>query len=276
MGWGSAQQVRDPMYAAKKFFSTLKGVGDRDRLSLSMAAQAVQRSAFPSAYAKHESSARGLLARYGGKAAGTGPPPTATTTTVSNGLGPFGRVAPEQSTTPGLGTDNALGLGTPTPVGLGPLDAAFQMTPINQDVARDLGQESGAIGAGVKGNNVGNMIVSAAKNMLGLPYVWGGTSPSSGVDCSGLVQAAYKAAGLSVPRVSFAQANSGRRVSFDKLRPGDLVAWDNSARNNGADHIAIWLGNGQILEAPKPGARVRTRKLGRNEGAWGVNMASFW
>lgn len=86
------------------------------------------------------------------------------------------------------------------------------------------------------------------------------------------MQAAYKAAGIDLPRISFQQANSGRRTDFAGLRAGDLVAWDNSSRNAGADHIAIYLGNNQIIEAPRPGKTVRVRNLGKNEGAWGVKM----
>ena len=114
-------------------------------------------------------------------------------------------------------------------------------------------------------------ILSAAKGLLGTPYVWGGTS-SSGIDCSGLVQAAYKAAGIDLPRISYQQANAGRKIGIRQLQAGDLVAWDNSPRNPGADHIAIYVGNGEIIEAAHPGTRVRIRRLGRNEGAWGVRI----
>jgi cell wall-associated NlpC family hydrolase len=119
---------------------------------------------------------------------------------------------------------------------------------------------------------VGQKIVQSAEHYLGTPYVWGGEG-ANGMDCSGLVQAAYKAAGISLPRISFQQANAGKHVSSMKqLRPGDLIAWDNSTRNVGADHIAIYLGNGQIIEAPHPGASVRIRSLGAHEGAWFIRM----
>jgi cell wall-associated NlpC family hydrolase len=123
----------------------------------------------------------------------------------------------------------------------------------------------------VSGTGPGAQIIAAAEKYLGTPYVWGGTGPG-GVDCSGLVQAAYRAAGISLPRVSYQQANAGMQVTTKALRPGDLVAWDNSARNNGADHIAIYLGNGRIIEAAHPGSNVRIRSLGKNEGAYGVRM----
>lgn len=120
-------------------------------------------------------------------------------------------------------------------------------------------------------SSVGGQIITAAEHYLGTRYLWGGTS-AAGIDCSGLVQAAYKAAGIDLPRISFQQAEAGTRVSLKDLRPGDLVAWDNSPRNPGADHIAIYLGNGQIIEAAHPGTKVRIRHLGSNEGAWGVQM----
>jgi cell wall-associated NlpC family hydrolase len=86
------------------------------------------------------------------------------------------------------------------------------------------------------------------------------------------VQFVYKRLGVDLPRVSNQQASSGQRISLSQLRKGDLVAWDNSARNKGADHIAIYLGNGRIAEAPRPGVPLRVRSLGSGEGAWGVRV----
>lgn len=104
----------------------------------------------------------------------------------------------------------------------------------------------------------GQDVVDEAKEYLGLPYVWGGTSKEKGVDCSGLVQSVYKSLGYDLPRVSADQARSGTAVaSMAEARPGDLIAWDNSSRNNGADHIAIYLGNGKMIEAPRTGLDVR-------------------
>jgi len=71
----------------------------------------------------------------------------------------------------------------------------------------------------------------------------------------------------------------GKRVGLDKLQVGDLVAWDNSSRNRGADHIAIWLGDGRIIEAPRPGLSVRIRELGDDDlkdGVWGVDMSEYF
>jgi cell wall-associated NlpC family hydrolase len=115
-------------------------------------------------------------------------------------------------------------------------------------------------------------IVQTAMQFRGDPYVWGGSSPKTSFDCSGLVQWAYKAAGVNIPRISNAQAVSGRKVSLAALRPGDIVAWDNSSRNAGADHVAIYIGNGQIIESSRPGQPIAVRTLGNEKNAWGVQI----
>lgn len=104
----------------------------------------------------------------------------------------------------------------------------------------------------------GQAVVDEAKKYLGLPYVWGGTDGTKGLDCSGLVQLVYKNLGYDLPRVSNQQASAGRPVaSMAQAQPGDLIAWDNSSRNNGVDHIAIYIGNGKMIEAPRTGLDIR-------------------
>ncbi|MFG3011728.1 NlpC/P60 family protein [Streptomyces cinerochromogenes] len=93
--------------------------------------------------------------------------------------------------------------------------------------------------------------VAYAYAKLGSPYVWGATGPNA-FDCSGLVQAAYRSAGISLPRTSYAQINAGRRVSRTELQPGDLVFF-----YSGISHVGIYVGNGQMIHAPNPSAPVR-------------------
>ncbi|WP_329370359.1 NlpC/P60 family protein [Streptomyces sp. NBC_00669] len=93
--------------------------------------------------------------------------------------------------------------------------------------------------------------VAAARRMLGSPYVWGATGPNS-FDCSGLMQYAYAQAGVALPRTSQEQMNAGRHVSLDQARPGDLVIY-----RSDASHVAMYVGGGQVIHAPYPGARVR-------------------
>jgi len=120
-----------------------------------------------------------------------------------------------------------------------------------------LGSVDGAGTAGGSGT-MGQAVVDAARKYVGLPYVWGGTDPTKGMDCSGLVQVVYRQFGIDLPRVSADQARAGTPVaSLAQAKPGDLIAWDNSSRNNGADHIAIYAGNGKMIEAPRTGLDIR-------------------
>jgi cell wall-associated NlpC family hydrolase len=113
-------------------------------------------------------------------------------------------------------------------------------------------------------------VVQYAKKFLGMNYAWGGSNPNTSFDCSGFTQYVLGHFGVHLPRISYQQANYGKRTALNKLQAGDLVAWDNSSRNQGADHIALYIGGGQIMEFSRPGRPSRIRKLGSNEGAWGV------
>ncbi|MEU6278975.1 NlpC/P60 family protein [Streptomyces sp. NPDC047028] len=93
--------------------------------------------------------------------------------------------------------------------------------------------------------------VAYAYSKLGSPYVWGATGPDA-FDCSGLAQAAYRSAGVSLPRTTYAQIDAGRRVSRSELQPGDLVFF-----YSGISHVGIYVGNGQMIHAPNPSAPVR-------------------
>ncbi|MFD5543993.1 NlpC/P60 family protein [Streptomyces sp. NPDC127079] len=93
--------------------------------------------------------------------------------------------------------------------------------------------------------------VAYAYSKLGSPYVWGATGPDA-FDCSGLAQAAYRSAGVSIPRTTYAQINAGHRVSRSELQPGDLVFF-----YSGISHVGIYIGNGQMIHAPNPSAPVR-------------------
>jgi len=108
------------------------------------------------------------------------------------------------------------------------------------------------------GTGDGQAVVADARRYLGLPYIWGGTDPTKGMDCSGLVQRVYKDLGYDLPRVAADQARTGRPVaSLADARPGDILAWDNSSRSPGADHVAIYIGDGKMIEAARPGTNIR-------------------
>jgi soluble lytic murein transglycosylase-like protein len=124
------------------------------------------------------------------------------------------------------------------------------------DFATELSARVGGTAAG--GSATGDAVVAEARKYVGLPYIWGGTDPTKGMDCSGLVQVVYKNLGYDLPRVSNQQAKMGTPVaSMAEAQPGDLLAWDNSSRNNGVDHIAIYIGGGKMIEAPRTGLDIR-------------------
>ena len=107
--------------------------------------------------------------------------------------------------------------------------------------------------------------VTFARSQLGKPYVWGASGPSS-YDCSGLVMAAYRSAGVWLPRVSRAQFGAGPRVGLGGLAPGDLVFYAYNTGNPGSiHHVGMYIGGGAMVEAPYSGARVRIASIGRRD-----------
>jgi len=108
-------------------------------------------------------------------------------------------------------------------------------------------------------NVTGDAVVSDAARYIGVPYQWGGTDPSTGLDCSGLVQRVYADLGVSLPRVASDQARAGEPVaSLAEAKPGDLVTFGSPA-----DHIGIYIGNGKMIDAPHAGAAVRVDDVGQ-------------
>jgi cell wall-associated NlpC family hydrolase len=107
--------------------------------------------------------------------------------------------------------------------------------------------------------------VAFAMAQIGKPYLWGAAGPSA-YDCSGLMLAAYRSAGIYLPRVSRAQWYAGPHVSLGELAPGDLVffAYDVRAPST-IHHVGMYIGGGTMVEAPYSGARVRTASIGRRD-----------
>lgn len=99
-------------------------------------------------------------------------------------------------------------------------------------------------------------IVKYAQKYLGTPYVWGGNSLTSGVDCSGLVQQVYKNFGLNVSRTTFTQIGEGKAVGQSELQAGDMIFFDTDKGTAGPDHVGIYIGNGKFIHAPRPGKSV--------------------
>jgi peptidoglycan DL-endopeptidase CwlO len=123
----------------------------------------------------------------------------------------------------------------------------------------ELGGSGGATDGGdgqrsAPGQTAGARAAALARRYLGVPYRWGGESPS-GFDCSGLVQYVYRRIGVSVPRVTYGQWSAGRHVAHSALRVGDLVFF------YGHSHVGIYLGGGLFIHAPHTGAVVQIESL---------------
>lgn len=104
---------------------------------------------------------------------------------------------------------------------------------------------------------MGNDIVNYLKQFIGTNYVWGGNDLKTGVDCSGLIQQGFKNFGINLPRTSYQQWSQGQAVDMHGLRVGDLVFFDTDRSKPGPDHVAIYMGGGKMLEAPRPGKKVQ-------------------
>lgn len=109
----------------------------------------------------------------------------------------------------------------------------------------------GSSSSGSGDTSVAQAIVNAAYSQLGVPYVWGGTTPGVGLDCSGLTQYAHRVAGISIPRTSGPQGSGGKAVS--NPQPGDIVCY--------SGHVGIYIGGGQMIHAPQPGDVVKVANV---------------
>ena len=184
-------RVLDPVYSTTIFLDRLLQVPNWDRLPVTVAAQTVQRSAFPDAYAKWEGLAADLVSHLAGI------------------------------------TD---------PAGCGPNTATLP--------------EGAARGA-----------IQFALGEVGKPYVWGATGPNT-YDCSGLILRAFQAAGIDLPRVSWQQFAAGGHVPVKQAQPGDLLFYATDPSDPATiHHVMLYMGDGQMVEAPYSGESVRVRSV---------------
>jgi cell wall-associated NlpC family hydrolase len=183
--------VVDPVYSTGIFLDRLLQVPNWERLPVTVAAQTVQRSAFPDAYAKWEGLAADLVAQLAGV------------------------------------TD---------PTGCGPDSASLP-----EGVARSA--------------------IQFALGELGKPYLWGATGPNT-YDCSGLMLRAFQAAGIDLPRVSREQFTAGGHLPVRQAQPGDLLFYATDPRDPATiHHVALYMGDNQMVEAPYTGEAVRVRPV---------------
>jgi cell wall-associated NlpC family hydrolase len=225
-GWGTAQQIRDPVHASERFYKALLAVDGWQQMTVAQAAQAVQKSGYPDAYAQWETLAtvlQGAVAKTfpdGGSDADQGKQPS----TATSGCAPdqdgsgFGRI-PEGS------------------------------VPKGYTIPEDADPRA-------------RKAITWAMHQLGTLYQWGGSctdahgpDPMGRCDCSSLTQQAYAHAGVTLTRTTYTQVNEGKAVSSAQLKPGDLIFSRGSAAR--PEHVGMYMGEGLVIEAPRTTKPVR-------------------
>jgi peptidoglycan DL-endopeptidase CwlO len=196
-GWGTPDEIRDPVHATQTFLAHLLAIPDWQDMPITQAAQTVQRSAFPGAYAKWEPLAASLVGDLAG---------------VTSAIRPCAE-------------GPAAGVATTLPPG------------------------------------VAKAAIDFAVGESGKPYVWGATGPSS-FDCSGLMLRAFQSAGVTLPRVARDQYGAGAHVPIAQAQPGDLLFWAyDSSDPDTIHHVALYLGDGRIMEAQQTGVPLAVRPV---------------
>ncbi|WP_316782857.1 C40 family peptidase [Streptomyces sasae] len=231
-GWGTRAQILNPVYASKRFYSALKSVTGWESMPVTVAAQRVQKSGTPAAYAKHEPLATALQQAIA--------PTLGSTVATSTGAvtNPYATVC--GTTTAQYGT-----------IENGKLPAGYEIPATATPTAR--------------------AAIQWALQQLGTPYQWGGNctnphgnDPAGHCDCSSLMQRAYGVAGIQITRTTYTQIHDGHPVpaTANALQPGDLVFTEGTAAR--PEHVSMAIGGGLVVQAPRPGRTVEVSKVATN------------
>lgn len=230
-GWGTAQQIRDPVYASERFYKALLKVDGWQQMKVTQAAQAVQKSGYPDAYAQWEDLATALQKAI-----------AATFPNADKGES-------AKDTTKDKDTASSAGGCTPDKDG-----TSFGRIP------------EGAVPKGYKipkdADPKARTAIEWAMHQLGTLYQWGGSctdahgpDPMGRCDCSSLMQQAYAHAGIKLTRTTYTQVNEGKAVSAKNLKPGDLIFSRGTAAR--PEHVGLYMGEGLVIEAPRTSKPVR-------------------
>ncbi|MFA7764869.1 C40 family peptidase [Streptomyces sp. NRRL S-448] len=232
-GWGTPEQIRDPVYASTQFYKGLLEVKGWQQMTITQAAQAVQRSGYPDAYAQWEPLSRALQQAI-------------------------------VKTLPNAGKDQPAQEPGPTPGGGGGCKPG--------ENGADWGTiPEGTVPAGYKipadASPKARTAIDWAMHQLGTLYQWGGSctaphgpDPMGRCDCSSLMQQAYAKAGVQLTRTTYTQVNEGDAVPANALIPGDLLFTRGTAAV--PEHVGMYIGAGLVINAPRTTKPVRIEKVG--------------
>ncbi|MER5490495.1 C40 family peptidase [Streptomyces sp. NPDC002490] len=234
MGWGTAAQIRDPVYASTRFYEGLLKVSGWESMTVTQAAQAVQLSGFPDAYAKWEPLATALQKAL-----------APSLTEADSDTGTVDVAAPP------AGCETGGGGGGGDGSGFGPIPAGA--LPEGYEIPKDAPKPV-------------RTAIRWGLGALGTPYQWGGwcsaprgQDPMGRCDCSSLMQASYRAGGIGLSRTTYTQVAEGKPVAVDSLKPGDLLFTRGTAAR--PEHVGMFIGQGLILHSPRTGDVVRIATL---------------
>ncbi|MEV0636298.1 C40 family peptidase [Streptomyces sp. NPDC050619] len=229
-GWGSAQQIRDPVYASEQFYKHLLKVSGWQQMTVTQAAQAVQKSGYPDAYAQWENLATALQ--------------DAIAKTFPGGGDADGKDA-DQGKKPSTGTTGCV----PGQDGSGFGRIPEGSVPKGYAIPKDADPKA-------------RKAIEWAMHQLGTLYQWGGSctnshgpDPMGRCDCSSLMQQAYAHADVTLTRTTYTQVNEGKAVSPSQLEPGDLIFSRGTAAR--PEHVGMYMGEGLVIEAPRTTKPVR-------------------
>ncbi|MFD8590790.1 C40 family peptidase [Streptomyces sp. NPDC059637] len=228
-GWGTAEQIRDPVHASESFYEALLQVSGWQQMTVTQAAQAVQKSGYPDAYAQWEPLATALQ--------------KAITATFPSAGGDAGQETDDVLPLSGCTAEDGSSFGE-IPEGA---------VPKGYRIPRDADPRA-------------RKAIVWGMHQLGTMYQWGGTctaphgpDPMGRCDCSSLVQQAYAKAGVRLSRTTYTQVDEGKAVSAKAMKPGDLVFSRGTAAR--PEHVGMYLGEGLVIEAPRTGKPVRITPL---------------
>jgi cell wall-associated NlpC family hydrolase len=288
-GWGTRAQVTNQRHAAQSFFSRLKKIKDWEVKPLTAVAQAIQRSAQPNAYAKHEARAEGLVTTLTGHSTRPRPPRASDDSLMLS-------KRDEQAVRASLELATALGVPRETIVAdvrhaldAGKLSSARQgtkttdagqlaeeiVTNVAQRTCDDLSQKINETLhpetlAALRTSGRGGVALAAALKMIGVPYSWGGGGPdgpsygidhganTKGFDCSGLAEYAWAKAGAKIGGHTSTQWHAGVRVPRSQLKPGDLLFFAHNPQDPSTiHHVVLNIDGKQYVHAPTTGSKVQ-------------------
>jgi cell wall-associated NlpC family hydrolase len=229
-GWGTAQQIRDPVYASERFYKALLKVDGWQQMKVTQAAQSVQNSGYPDAYAQWEDLATALQKAI-----------AATFPNADKDEPAKGKKDKDAESSSGGCTPDTDG----TSFGRIPEGSV----PKGYKIPKDADPKA-------------RTAIEWAMHQLGTLYQWGGSctdshgpDPMGRCDCSSLMQQAYAHAGVHLTRTTYTQVNEGKAVSAKNLKPGDLIFSRGTAAR--PEHVGMYMGEGLVIEAPRTSKPVR-------------------